>query len=72
MEWGSEIPKSGWASTWEKSMAETAARPEAGENAVFLEVRLKEEEGNDFPRAIPKEAKAKAKENDILKSEERK
>ena len=38
-------------------MAEAAARPEAGEKVAFLEVRLKEEEGNDFPRAIPKEAK---------------
>ena len=52
-------------------MAEAAARPEAGENAVFLEVLLKKEEGNDFPRAILKEAKAKAREKDMLKSEER-
>ena len=38
-------------------MAEAAARPEAGEKLVFLEDRLNEEEGKDFPRAIPKEAK---------------
>ena len=55
----------------EKSMAEAAARPEAGEKEAFLEVRLKEEEGKDFPRVIPKEAKAKAREEDI-ESEERK
>ena len=52
-------------------MAEAAARPEAGEKVAFLGVRLKEEEGNDFPREIPKEAKAKAREEDI-ESEERK
>ena len=68
MERGSEIPKSDWASIWEKSMA---ARPEAGENAVFLEVLLKEKEGNDFPRAIPKEAKANGREKDMLISRER-
>ena len=46
-------------------MAEAAARPEAGEKEAFLEVRLKTEKGNDFPRAIPKEAKAKEREKDI-------
>jgi len=46
-------------------MAAAAARPEAGENEAFLEVRLKTEEGNDLPRAIPKEAKAKEREEDI-------
>ena len=48
-------------------MAEAAARPEAGEKVAFFEVLLKEEEGNDFPRAIPKEAKAKEREKDIVK-----
>ena len=47
-------------------MAEAAARPEAGEKEVFLDVLLKEEEGNDFPRAIPKEAKAKEREKDMV------
>ena len=46
-------------------MAEAAARPEAGEKEAFLEVRLKTEEGKDFPRAIPKEANAKEREKDI-------
>ena len=46
-------------------MAEAAARPEAGEKLAFLVDRLKEEEGKDFPRVIPKEAKAKAREGDI-------
>jgi len=50
-------------------MAEAAARPEAGEKLVFLEDRLNEEEGKDFPRAIPKEAKAKAREKDIYVKE---
>jgi len=44
-----------------------AARPDAGEKEAFLEVLLKEEEGNDFPRAIPKEAKAKEKETDMVR-----
>ena len=47
-------------------MAEAAASPEAGEKEAFLEVLLKEEEGNDFPRAIPKEAKAKEREKDMV------
>ena len=46
-------------------MAEAAARPEAGEKEAFFEVRLKTEEGNDLPRAIPKDAKAKEREKDI-------
>ena len=50
----------------EKSMAEAAKRPEAGEKAVFLEFLLKEEEAKDFPRAIPKEAKANEREKDML------
>ena len=48
-------------------MAEAAARPEAGEKEAFFEVRLKTEEGNDLPRAIPKDAKAKEREKDIRK-----
>ena len=48
-------------------MAEVAARPEAGEKAVFLEILLKEEEAKDFTRAIPKEAKAKEREKDMLR-----
>ena len=55
------------ASIEEKSMAEAAARPEAGEKEAFLEVLLKEEEDNDFPRAIPKEAKAKEREKDMVR-----
>ena len=46
-------------------MAEAAARPDAGEKEAFLEVRLNTEEGRDFPRATPKEAKAKESEKDI-------
>ena len=53
-------------------MAEAAARPEAGEKLAFLEDRLNEEEGKDFPRAIPKEAKAKAREKDIYVKERKK
>ena len=52
-------------------MAEAAARPDAGEKAVFFEVLLKEEAGNDFPRAIQKEAKANEREKDMVSSEER-
>ena len=52
----------------EKSMAEAAARPDAGEKEALLEVLLKEEEGNDFPRAIPKEAKAKEREKDMVRN----
>ena len=51
-------------------MAEAAARPDAGEKEAFFEVRLKTEEGQDFPRAIPKEAKAKDSEKDIRKRNE--
>ena len=57
---------------WEKSIAEAAARPEAGEKLAFLEDRLNEEAGKDFPRAIPKEAKAKAIEKDIYVKERKK
>ena len=46
-------------------MAEAAARPEAGEKLAFLEDRLNEEAGKDFP----KEAKAKAIEKDIYVKE---
>jgi hypothetical protein len=46
-------------------MAEAAARPDAGEKEAFLELRLKTDDGRDFPRAIPKEAKAKESEKDI-------
>ena len=53
-------------------MAEAAARPEASEKVAFLGVRLKAEEGNDFPREIPKEAKAKAREKDIYVKERKK
>ena len=50
----------------EKSIEDAAARPEAGEKEVFLEVLLKTEEARDLPKAIPKEAKAKETEKDML------
>ena len=49
-----------------KSSEEAAARPEAGEKEVFLEVRLKTEEERDLPKAIPNDARAKETEKDVL------
>ena len=46
-------------------MADTAERPEAGENAVFLDVFLKDCAASDLPKAIPNEAKAKEREKDM-------
>ena len=46
-------------------MALAATRPEAGEKLAFLEDRLNEEEGKDFPRAIPKEASEKKREGHL-------
>ena len=46
-------------------MADTAARPEAGENAAFLDVLLKDCVARDLPKAIPNEAKAKEREKDM-------
>ena len=50
-------------------MAEAAARPAAGEKLAFFEDLLNEEAGRDFPRAIPKEARSKAREKDIYVKE---
>ena len=49
-------------------MADTAARPEAGEKAVFVEVFLKDWAARDLPKAIPNKVTAKGREKEQRKS----
>ena len=62
----SSIPKSLRASTAAKFSEIAAARPDAGEKEVFMEVCLKTEEERDLPNAIPNDASAKETEKDML------